>query len=394
VDTATQPTPGETTATPDAAPVEAPAPAAPAKPLTFFGKVTAWRERHKQLETVLFFAGGFNFDLLLLERIDSRPMLIHQGSYLVLLTILLAVDHHFTVVGHEAKGFWGKVLHFRHEFIHFLFGTLLNAFLVFYFKASSGLWAFLFMLVLLGVLLANEMPRFRKLGPLMRVALLSFAFTSYFSYLFPVMAGHLSPWLFVTAVVLSSAATYGSWHVYTRWTHDPAWTFKRAVAPALVIQATLLALYFLHVVPPVPLSLRWIGIYHDVQKDGREVKLMHQKPAWRFWEHGDQVFKARPGDRVYCFIRVFAPSHFRDAVKMYWWHDDPKQGWQRSDAMAQTISGGGEEGCLKYAYKANYSPGDWKVQVETADGREIGNIRFTIEEDSSTDPREFFEEVR
>ncbi|MHB8873252.1 MAG: DUF2914 domain-containing protein [Myxococcaceae bacterium] len=382
MDTATQLTPGETTATP---PDEPP-------PRGLFGRVTAWRKRHKMLETVLFFAGGFCFDLLLLERIDSRPMLIHQGSYLALLSILLAVDHHFTVVGHEAKGFWGKVLHFRHEFIHFLFGTLLNAFLVFYFKASSGIFALLFMVALLGVLLANEMPRFRKLGPLMRVALHSFALTSFFSYLFPVIAGFLSAWLFVLAVVLSSALTYGMWKLYARWTHDPGWTFKRAVAPALAIQALLLGLYFLHVVPPVPLSLKWIGIYHDVQRDGRETKLMHQRPVWRFWEHGDQVFKARPGDRIHCFVRIFAPRNFKDAVKVRWAWFNPKGGWTGTDAIPLPISGGQEEGWRGVAWKQNYTPGKWRVNVETADGRDIGNIRFTVVEDQSTEPREFFED--
>src|SRR5499427_10223520 len=127
-------------------------------------RLRGFRAKHHRLEAALFFTAGFCFDLLLLERIDSVPMLIHQGSYLVLLSALLAVDHHYSRTG-PVPGFWGKVLHFRTEMIHFLFGTLLNAFLVFYFKASSGLFAFIFLMPLCAVLLANESPRFRKLGP-------------------------------------------------------------------------------------------------------------------------------------------------------------------------------------------------------------------------------------
>src|SRR5262249_2656668 len=108
-----------------------------------YARFSRFRERHKRLEGVLFFLGGFCFDLLLLERIDSKPMLLHQGSYLVLLSVLLGVDHRFSVRGEPAARFWRKVLHFRTEVIHFLFGTLLNAFLVFYFKAASGLFAFI-----------------------------------------------------------------------------------------------------------------------------------------------------------------------------------------------------------------------------------------------------------
>src|SRR5215472_4755173 len=187
-------------------------------------RLRSFRAKHHRLEAALFFTAGFCFDLLLLERIDSVPMLIHQGSYLVLLSALLAVDHHYSRAGPVA-GFWGKLLHFRTEMIHFLFGTLLNAFLVFYFKASSGLFAFAFMLVLGAVLLANEMPQFRRLGPPMRVALHGFAVTSYLAYLLPVIAGFLSPYLFVLAACVSAAVTYALWRLYSKWTPDASWTF-------------------------------------------------------------------------------------------------------------------------------------------------------------------------
>ena len=365
----------------------------PLKAEGFRGRLKGFRQRHRKKEVVLFFMGGFCFDLLLLERIDSVPMLIHQGSYLLLLSILLAVDHHYdrVALGH---GFWGKLLHFRHEMIHFLFGTLLNAFLVFYFKASSGLFAFAFMVVLGAVLLANEMPQFRRLGPPMRVALHGFAVTSYLAYLLPVIAGFLSPYLFVLAACVSAAVTYALWRLYSRWTPDPSWTFGRAVAPSLAVQGVLLLLYFAHVLPPVPLSLKWIGIYHDAQRQGERVRVSHQRPPWRFWEHGDQTFFARPGDRVFCFARIFAPRRFRDGVKVRWAYDDPRSGWKRTDAIPLTITGGQEEGWRGIAYKRHFAPGRWKVDVETDDGREVGSIRFTVVEDRGTEPRTFVEELR
>src|SRR5207244_962079 len=77
-------------------------------PTTFFGKVKALRKRYHKQEHVLFFIGGFLFDLWLLEGIDSRPMLIHQGSYLILLTVLMAVDHHYTVKGPPQRKLFAK----------------------------------------------------------------------------------------------------------------------------------------------------------------------------------------------------------------------------------------------------------------------------------------------
>jgi hypothetical protein len=81
-------------------------------------------------------------------------------------------------------------------------------------------------------------------------------------------------------------------------------------------------------------------------------------------------------------------------VKVRWFWDNPNGGWMGTDAIPLTITGGGEEGWRGVAYKEHYTPGNWKVNIETNDGRDIGNIRFTVVEDSSTEPRLFQEEAR
>ena len=53
------------------------------------------------------------------------------------------------------------------------------------------------------------------------------------------------------------------------------------------------------------------------------------------------------------------------------------------------IVGGREEGFGGYAYKQNWTPGEWRVSIESEDGREIGRVRFEIETDPGTDERIF-----
>ena len=388
MDTATQRTPGETTATVK-------------EPVGRWAKFQAWRAKNAHAQEVLFFFAGFCFDLLLLHSIDSVPMLIHQGSYVVLLAILLGVDHHYQVKGEEPKGFWGKVLSFRVWVIHFLFGTLLNAFVVFYFRASAlqSLGFIIFMPLLAGVLIANELPRFRTLGPLMRVALLSFVITSFLADLLPVVIGEIATWMFVLSSVLSCLAIFGLWKAYGRYTQDPRWTFSRAVGPSLITQVLLLGLYFAGVVPPVPLSLKYIGVYHEVEKvtteEGKKYDLLKYVPAgFKPWEHGAQPFKARPGDKVHVWTRIFAPRNFRDGIRVRWAWADPRSGWQWTDAIPLTVRHSGENGWWGSTYKQNWVPGDWKVRVETDDGRVIGAISLTIVQDDSVEPREYVEERR
>ena len=155
-----------------------------------------------------FFLAGFAFDAVLLHRIDNVVLLLHQALYLVLTALLIAWDHRIYVEKVEPKGpILGRLAGIRLWVMHFFLGTLLNAFMVFYFKASSGIWAFLFIGALCAVMIINELPRFRSRGPVVRVALLSFAVTSYFAYLLPITIGFLHWSLFIAAVAMGAVGT-------------------------------------------------------------------------------------------------------------------------------------------------------------------------------------------
>ncbi|MCL2177814.1 MAG: DUF2914 domain-containing protein [Proteobacteria bacterium] len=357
-----------------------------------------WRAWLKQRPWVLdlgFFFLGFCFDLLLLKSIDSVPMLIHQGSYVLLLSALILLDHHYHVTQTLPGGWWGKLLAHRDWVIHFLFGTLFNAFFVFYFRASviSSLSFFIFIPLLALVLALNELPMFRNLGPLMRMALWSFTCTSFWAYLLPLLFGFLSAWLFVLAVFLSTVSVFGLWYLSLRLTADFQWNFWRAVAPSLGVQLLLLLLYFSGVVPPVPLSLKWIGVYHDVRKpDGTE--LLYVRDGLRFWEHGAETFLARPQDRLNVWMRIFAPKRFRDDIYVAWQHKNEQGQWMQTDRIPLKLSHSGQRGWTGHTYKVNYASGEWRVEVLTADARLLGSIEITVLPDNSTQPREFLLDKR
>jgi hypothetical protein len=367
---------------PDAAAV----PAADA-PKSLPARFKAFKERYHLAFEVSFFFAGFLFDVVLLHRIDSTPLLIHQGTYLVLSSALIFWDHRIHVAGKEPTGvIVGKLAGIRLWVMHFFLGTLLNAFMVFYFRASSGILSFLFLVVLAVIIVGNELPQFRSKGPIVRVMLLSFAVTSFLAYLVPVLWGSLGIWQYPLAVVVGSGATYGLWRLFTRFTKDPTWTFKRAVAPGLAMQATLLLLYIVNVIPPVPLSLKSIDIYASVtslrDETGVHYTLEYQKaPMWKFWREQDTTFVAPTGAKAFAFVKIFAPTKFHDQVRFAWEYDDPKSGWTaRGTPYATSLSGGNEEGYRTFAYSTMSKPGQYRVRVLTVDGREIGRKTFTYEE--------------
>ncbi len=350
-------------------------------------RLKTFKERHHLAFEIAFFFAGFLFDVLLLHRIDSAPLLAHQGTYLVLSAALIFWDHRLSVSEKQPTGVLGKVAGYRLWAMHFFLGTLLNAFMVFYFRAASSLSAFAFLVVLAGIIVLNELPQFRNKGPIVRVALLSFSVTSYLAYLLPVLWHELRPWQYVVAVLGGSAATVGFWLLFNRFARDPAWTFGRGVLPGLVVQASLLVLYLGGVIPPVPLSLKHIGLYSKVTRNPAGSKgtytLEYQPaPVWQPWRREHSEFVGDAGVEVNAFVRIFSPTDFHDGVGFLWEYDDPQKGWTARGTpwFDRNFKYGGEKGWATWGSAHLTRPGDWRVRVLTEDGREIGRKAFTFVE--------------
>jgi hypothetical protein len=366
-----------------------------------FGRIQALRRQHPRAEMALFFAAGFLFDTLAVGRIDEAFTLLQMAAYLAVLATLMLMEERHRAGLFSPPRLLARPWRFAEDAIHFLFGTLLNVFTLFYLKSTSGLLSVLFLCFLGALLVVNEVPRFRKRGPMVRFALLSMCLTTYLALLLPVLLGFLSRWLFVAAVVLSCAALAGLLRALPRGTSDTQSTGQRMAAPAFGMQALLVAAYFAGIIPPVPLSVQYMGIYHEVAIEsqaeapegaappGRTYLLKHQRPWWLPWRHGDQDFRAREGDVVHCFARIFAPNGFRDAIFVHWRVRGMNGRWEDQGRARLEISGGRDAGFRADATKKNYRPGRWRVEIETEDGRDLGVIYFTLREDPSTENRTF-----
>lgn len=342
---------------------------------------------------ILFFAAGFLFDATMLKRIDDAPMLIQQGAYLGVVGAVLALTAWIEAREIALEGLLGKAWSFRDALVHFMLGTLLNAYALFYLKSASGTAAVLFFVLIAGLLALNELPYFHRMGPVVLFGLYGFCLTSYFAYLIPVLVGHIRAWMFYASVVAGSLVLLALAHRVAAWAKNRRVALKQVVLPGLCVQLLLVGLYGLSLIPPVPLAVEQIGIYHEVTRtqDGHYL-LAHAKPPWwEFWTHDDADFVAREGDRIYCFARIFAPRDFRDRVYIRWEREDPKKGWVKWDSVPLTIVGGREKGFRGYAYKAHFEPGHWRVTVVSEDGRDVGDEEFTVTHSDDTTPRTWVE---
>ena len=265
---------------------------------------------------------------------------------------------------------------YRSPLVHFLMGALLNLYAIFYFKSSSLLVSFGFLGLLVVVLLANEFRRVKSLGLPFKFALLSLCFLSFAAYLLPVLIGSIGLTTFLASMLVGSVPLAAA-----AWRVPPekfALARRQILVPLGCVVIGFLTFYLFRLIPPVPLSIPFIGVYHQVEKTEAGYRLSHERPAWRIWHNGDQNFSAQPGDKVYVFFRVFSPARFADQVQVRWHWKDPARGWTLQDTIPIRIVGGREQGFRGYGVKSNYQPGEWKVLVETTDGREIGRVYFDL----------------
>ena len=78
-------------------------------------------------------------------------------------SILLGFSLYGEIINYTPKKeFLLKVWPYKTEAIHFLYGSLLSAYTIFYFKSSSFSSSFLFLLILTGLLFLNEIDSAKK----------------------------------------------------------------------------------------------------------------------------------------------------------------------------------------------------------------------------------------
>ena len=342
----------------------------------------------------IFFILGFIFDLVTLGRIDDFWTITQQAVFLFILTLIIFYECVDQIKMFHLPRTLDVVWHYREEIIHFMFGGLLSAYTIFYFKSSSALSTIVFLGFMLGILIANELPLLRKLGLAIRFALLSLCWVSFWGYVVPILWKSVGILPLLFSIFLTILIMGGLAYLLWKKTENIKVIKRDVILPSASVLIIFLLLYILGLIPPVPISIQYIGVYHGVERVDGKYLLAHSRPWWKVWHNGDQHYYARKDDVIYLFARIFSPSQFEDKIIVHWFFYDPRHGWETRDTIPFSVRGGRSEGFRGIAQKKHYSAGDWRVQVETSDGREIGRITFTVYEDSGTETRSFLRDVQ
>lgn len=350
-------------------------------------------EKYKKHETtleILFFVGGFIFDIVMMTDIDDLFGLAQQAAYLLIIAVILHYEVLFRLMKWRPRpGGVEKIWNYRNLIMHFLLGSLLSLYSLFYIKSASVLSSIVFLFLMIAIIIGNELPIVKKAKVSAKVGLYGICLFSFVSLLFPLILGFVGAIPFTLAVAATIFIFYIQGRALRKNLPDGETTFQVIVFPAASVVILFSVFYVLGWIPPVPLSLKSQGVYHLVEKRDGKYFLSQQEESFSLIPWGREPFKARAGDKLYYYLQIYSPARFSDQVFVRWSFRDPKVGWQKTDRIPLQITGGRQEGFRAVAIKSNYQPGQWRAQVETAMGHEIGRMNFQVETDDSVEPRTF-----
>lgn len=260
----------------------------------------------------------------------------------------------------------------------FTIGALLSTSLLFYWfsGALSASWPVVGVIALLMV--SNEVLRKFFIRTTVQVVVFYFAFFSLAATFAAYMLNSISPFAFVAGGV-ASLVVMGAALVVVIRIGDLGHRRKTMWLSVAAVFALMNTAYFLNLIPPIPLSLRDAGMYHDIVVTNGEYTLVGEAQSWIDRLLPGQTVHLTPGYPLYAYTAISAPTDL-SAVMVHRWeyYDDETHNWETSSALSFRISGGRSEGYRGYSLKRQLTEGKWRVSVETTRGQVLGRIRFTI----------------
>jgi hypothetical protein len=343
-------------------------------------KAWGWIDHHERPLSALSMIAGFGFDNYTYRRIDLPNTQALFIAYLALAASSIAFLHLLTRRKEAGQPMprWHSLLPVATQFA---LGGLLSAFLVFYSRGSALTASWPFLLVLGAILIGNEYFKnyYSKLA--FTAILFFFVLYSWCIVTMPILTGSIGTLTFL-ASGLAAAVLFYLFARALRMIGNEQWLSARKTVAlgALSVFAVLNLFYFTDILPPLPLALADSGVYQSVAKTAKGYVARAEPQSWRVRFGATPVMHVTPGQSLSVYSAVFAPISLSTHITHLWQRYDEASGeWRTVSKVTYEIHGGRDGGYRGYTIHHNIEPGDWRVDVDTGDGRTIGRIRFTVE---------------
>ncbi|MCF7835609.1 MAG: DUF2914 domain-containing protein [Candidatus Marinimicrobia bacterium] len=346
---------------------------------------TIYLKYERRLLPVAFFL-GFVWDSLTLRRIDFWFENLVFIVHLFILGLAIFILNTKKSEQNKLSNFIPeKVAEYVPLIMQFSFGALFSAFFVFYSRSSSFVASWPFLVLLFGMLVGNEVFRKKYSRFVFQLSVYFVVVFSYFIFAIPVLIGKMGALVFVMSGLASLVFIYLFAHVLSIAKIAEFRKKMRVFSfSVFIIYLFFNILYFTNIIPPIPLSVKEIGVYHSVVRNssGNYVVSAESIPWYYFYKDSNPNFHWKKGAPVYVFSAVFAPTKIDTKIFHKWeYFDEEKGAWIEVNKIGFAISGGRKDGYRGYTMKSSVMPGKWRVDVITERGQVVGRTNFEVIED-------------
>ncbi len=336
-----------------------------------------WHEKFISPLTLLI---GFTLDNFALKRVDLFWGNVLLFSYLAVAAVGIVVFH-LIKSGRWRGRFFLKIVPFIPAAIQFGFGGLFSGFVILYSHSAAYATSWIFVVILAALMIGNE--RFRQYYTqfAFQASVLFVALVTFMIFFLPVVTGKIGTMMFIASEAIAIGITIAFVRSFSLAApevfNEAKWALRKSVASILLIFNIL---YFTNAIPPLPLSLKEAGVYHDVRRAGDVYQLEAEPLEWyQKYLNYNTTFHKAPGERIYVFTAVFAPTKLSTTIEHHWQrYDEVEKAWKEISSVAFAIQGGRDGGYRGYTILDNAEPGNWRVNVETG-GKLVGRVSFAVE---------------
>lgn len=309
---------------------------------------------HQKYAPLIFFIGGFIFDSLTLGRIDRLYDSVALCLYMTLLTVTLYL---YNLVD---DGKWKNTFLERYEeyfplAIQFFFGGLSSAFVLYFFRSVSLSKTISFFIILVALLIANEFLKKRISNKYFQFSVYFFVSFTFFTFITPVFIKVMNTNVFIFSGLVSLVFTLVL--IIVIYSISPSTRAElrigKIIGIVFIIYTTINLFYFFNLIPPVPLALESGIVAHNIEVENNNYVVTYETDKWYvFWREHRLKFISAPGEDVYVFTSIFAPTDIEKSIFHRWkWHNDSTNKWEIVEDLGFEITGGRDAGFRGYTFK-------------------------------------------
>ena len=323
---------------------------------------------------------GFVADNLLFERVDLWQTQAVFAAYASICFVSIPLLQ--WIESRVSRGYSRPRLSFLLPLAtQFALGGFWSGFVIFYGRSATlgASWPFLHVLFL--IFLGSEYFHRAHARLVFTSVLFFFAVYSYLIFAVPIYTGTIGTLTFVGSGILA-VLLFALFTVLLRVLAPDRFlvdVLKIRIGASIVF-VLMNVFYFTNILPPLPLSAEAAGMYYSVWRvPGAYLGTTDAQP-WQVRYLGfAPTLHVAPGASVYAYSSVFAPTTLSTVIVHRWErYDSAKKQWVLRSIITYPIVGGRDGGYRGYSAVPVSESGQWRVSIETSDGRRIARLPFTV----------------